>query len=181
LAKITLVTGGARSGKSRHAQALAESLPGRRVFIATCPVTDEEMRERIMRHQEDRKRGKWQTIEAPMDLDYAIRTATGYGVVLVDCLTLWVNNLMYQAEQTGGEVSEDEVARQSQKLLDACAKLDCDVIFVTNEVGLGIVPDNAMARRYRDLVGRCNQIIAAGADVVTLVTCGIPTNIKEGQ
>ena len=180
MAHIILVTGGARSGKSAYARRLAESIPGPRAFIATCPAIDEEMRQRIQRHQESRRRAKWRTIEAPLDLAYALADAKSYDVVLVDCLTLWVNNLMYDAKQTGREVYEDGIAHRSQELLAACAKLDGTVIFVTNEVGMGVVPDNALARRYRDLVGRCNQVIAESADLVTLVVCGVAMDIKEG-
>ena len=179
MAKTILVTGGARSGKSRYALAMAESLSPRRVYIATCPLMDDdEMRDRIARHRRDRATRDWQTIEEPTDLAGALRTITGPGVVLVDCLTLWVNNLMHQAHKTGRDLDEDAVASRCHEVLAACRDREAAVIFVTNEVGMGIVPDNEPARRYRDLVGRSNQVIAAGADVVTLVTCGIPLQLK---
>jgi adenosylcobinamide kinase/adenosylcobinamide-phosphate guanylyltransferase len=178
MAHITLVTGGCRSGKSAYAQQLAESLPGGRAYVATCPVTDDEMARRIDKHRQARSERQWETIEQPVDLESALGAAAGRDVVLVDCLTLWVNNLMYQAEQAGRQIDEEQVAARCGKVLGACRKRGGCVIFVTNEVGMGIVPDNALARRYRDLVGRCNQTIAAGADAVVLVSCGIPLFLK---
>lgn len=179
MARVILITGGSRSGKSGYAQAMAESLPGPRVFVATCPVVDEEMRQRILKHQRARSAGQWQTIEEPLDLVRVIRDTAATPVVLVDCLTLWINNLMYDAEQhSRPPVAEEQVADLCGEVLAACAAREGTILFVTNEVGLGIVPENHLARRYRDLVGRCNQALAAGADVVTLVTCGIPLHLK---
>ena len=188
MGKIILITGGCRSGKSAHAQHTAESLAGRHVYLATCPVSDEEMRARIARHQQQRRRHDWETVEEQVDLAGAIlRTGSGTGsendtgtIVLVDCLTLWVNNLMYEADRRGEHIEEDEVERLASQVLDVCKEHDPTVLFVTNEVGMGIVPDNALSRRYRDLVGRCNQVMAAGADEVRLVACGIPLILKGG-
>jgi len=179
VAKTILVTGGARSGKSRYALALAESLSSRRTYVATCPLMDDdEMRDRIARHRRDRASRDWRTIEEPTDLADALHKISGPGVVLVDCLTLWVNNLMYQTRENGAELDEDKMAARCREVLDVCQEREGAVIFVTNEVGMGIVPDNEPARQYRDLVGRSNQVMAAGADVVTLVTCGIPLQLK---
>lgn len=180
MARVILITGGCRSGKSDFAQTLAESLPGRRVYVATAPVIDAEMVERVRRHQAARG-ADWHTVEEPVALAKVLggEDVRGHDVVLVDCLTLWVNNLMYVAQQTGRDVSEDDVTGEAEQVVAASRALDgATVIFVTNEVGLGVVPDNPLARRYRDLVGRCNQTMAAAADVVTLVTCGIPLNLK---
>ena len=179
--KIVLVTGGARSGKSAYAQRLAETLAGPRAFIATCPVTDDEMRRRIRAHQRARKGGQFETIEEPVNLAAVLRRGGKYRVLLVDCLTLWVNNLLFEAAQRGRELDEAEIVRQSQAVLAACRRLDAHVIFVTNEVGLGIVPENALARRFRDLAGRCNQVFAAGAAEVTLLVSGLPLNLKKGK
>lgn len=178
MARIVLVTGGCRSGKSACAQRMAEDLPGRRAFVATCPPLDEEMRERIRRHREARKGSPWHTIEEEIDLAGAVRGAQGYDVVLIDCLTLWVNNLMYEAEQAGRQVEEPEVERRCRDLVAACAERPGAVILVTNEVGMGIVPGDPASRRYRDLVGRCNQVVGAAADGVILLVCGIPMKVK---
>ncbi len=177
MAEIILVTGGCRSGKSDYAQKLAESRPGRRVYVATCPIIDEEMRSRVEAHRLARADCGWDTIEQPIDLPAAI-DAADHDVLLIDCLTLWVNNLMHQADQAGSDFTEDDVRKSAGELLAACRAHSGAVVMVTNEVGMGIVPDNALARRYRDLVGRVNQIIAAEADVVTLVSCGIPLQLK---
>jgi adenosylcobinamide kinase / adenosylcobinamide-phosphate guanylyltransferase len=179
VANVVLVTGGCRSGKSAYAQRLAESYAGPRLFIATCPATDEELRQRIAAHQAARRDRGWETVEELLDLPGALRQGGEHAAVLIDCLTLWVNNLMFAAEQEGRAVGETEVTERCQAVLAAAQGLRGAVIFVTNEVGMGIVPDNAPARRYRDLVGRANQTIAAAADTVTLLTCGIPWHLKQ--
>lgn len=179
MGRITLVTGGSRSGKSLYAQRLAEAIPGRRVFIATAPVTDAEMADRVRRHREARTGLDWETAEEGVRLAETLREATGYGVALVDCLTLWVNNLMYEAEQRGAEVTEEDVAERCGELLEACRAFPGEVVLITNEVGMGIVPGDALSRRFRDLAGRCNQVVAAGADAVTLVVCGLPMCLKQ--
>ena len=181
MSRIILVTGGCRSGKSDYAQQLGESLPGGRAYIATCPITDDEMRLRIEAHKHARQGKGWTTIEQLHDLAGALESNTEFDIVLVDCITLWVSNLMHQADQQGLDIDETQIAARAQKILDACEKRSGTVILVTNEVGMSVVPHNALARQYRDLVGRANQVLAAGIDVVTLVTCGIPVNIKEPQ
>jgi adenosylcobinamide kinase/adenosylcobinamide-phosphate guanylyltransferase len=177
VAEIILITGGARSGKSRYAQELAESISGKRLFLATCPVTDEEMRQRIERHRLDRLEAGWQTVEETVNPEQVVVGNPGYKVVLIDCLTLWVNNLLFT--DAGNELSEETLSVKVRKLLEVCSGRTGTVIMVTNEVGMGIVPENELARRYRDLVGRCNQEIGAVADKVILTTCGIPMIIKE--
>lgn len=177
MAEIILISGGARSGKSRHAQTLAEARPGARLFIATSPVIDGEMQQRIERHQADRGGRNWRTVEEalrPMDI---LAGSTPEEVVLLDCLTLWISNLLFEAEEPE-LFSEDQIADLAGELVAAARQRQGVVIIVTNEVGLGIVPENPLARRFRDLVGRCNQIVAAGADRVDLVTCGIALKIK---
>jgi len=178
MAKIILITGGSRSGKSTYAQRMAESISGDRTFIATCPVIDKEMEVRIRKHREARRAGNWQTVEETIDLASAIQEASGGSVILIDCLTLWVNNLMYDAGLQDGEISEEDIVVQCRKILDVCREISGTVIFVTNEVGMGIVPDNALSRRYRDLAGRCNQVMADGADAVVFIVSGLPLNIK---
>lgn len=181
LARIVLVTGGSRSGKSEFARNLAEAVPGRRVFVATCPVVDEEMRDRIEKHKKDRSKSHWETIEEPLEVSRVLLESAGFSVFLVDCLTLWINNLMYRAQKEGATFSEEEAVEKCAELLAGCSKRDSTVIFVTNEVGSGIVPENATARLYRDIVGRCNQIIAQAAAEVYLVVCGLPITLKKGN
>ena len=198
MAEIVLVTGGSRSGKSRYAQGLAEAITGKRTFVATCPAVDAEMAERIRRHRQARGAG-WVTVEETVDLPGAIRRVVDSDVVLVDCLTLWVNNLLYEetlrsAREDGTEavtapsdpagtasMTEDEMEAHCREVLLACASLPGTVIFVTNEVGMGIVPDNPLSRRFRDLAGRCNQVIAGGADRVIFMVSGIAARIKGGE
>jgi adenosylcobinamide kinase/adenosylcobinamide-phosphate guanylyltransferase len=179
MARIIFITGGSRSGKSAHGQALAESIAGPRVYIATCPVVDEEMAARIQKHRAQRQTSDWQTIEEPIDLAGTLRGTRESSVRLIDCLTLWINNLLYQAQGQAQEVTEDDIARLCADVLSVCSELPGDVIFIANEVGMGIVPDNPLSRRYRDLAGRCNQIMAAGADRVILMISGLPLKIKN--
>lgn len=180
MAQIILVTGGARSGKSSHAQELAEKKSGSRVYVATCPVLfagdghDPEMADRIARHRDQRASRNWHTVEEPVDLARTLATLE-QSVVLVDCLTLWVNNLLYGA---ASEFTEDDVARHVAELIVVCQKRSGTVLMVTNEVGWGVVPGNKEARRFRDLVGRCNQLVGAAADQVTLVVSGQPLTLK---
>jgi adenosylcobinamide kinase / adenosylcobinamide-phosphate guanylyltransferase len=181
MAKIVLITGGCRSGKSAYAQQIAESLPPERLYVATCPVTDEEMRRRIEQHQSARRGRGWHTVEQQNDLPRVFHDHQQYNVLLVDCVTLWVNNLMYHAEREGHDVTEADVAQQCGRLLEAAQAHRGTAIFVTNEVGMGVVPDNAAARRYRDLVGRANQAIASAADSVSLMSCGIPLSVKDSR
>ncbi|RWX47632.1 adenosylcobinamide kinase; adenosylcobinamide-phosphate guanylyltransferase [Candidatus Electrothrix aarhusensis] len=177
-ADLTLITGGSRSGKSAFAQQQAEQINAPRLFIATCPRIDPEMDERIHRHQQDREGLGWQTAEVPLRLAEELERTPAGTTVLIDCLTLWINNLMYEAEQQEQEISEDQISALAEELARAAHNHQGRVFLVTNEVGLGIVPDNPLVRRYRDLVGRCNQVIAAFADQVFLVSCGIPMRFK---
>ena len=178
MAHIHLITGGARSGKSDHALRLAEECGGSRAYVATCPAEDEEMRRRVEKHRRRRRNRGWDTIEERTDLEGAVRGAE-QSVLLIDCLTLWVSNLM---AREGDELIEEEMERKSHEVLDACRDRNGAVFVVTNEVGMGVVPDNPAARRFRDLAGRTNQAFAAGADRVTLMVSGIPTDVKtEGK
>lgn len=176
---LKLVTGGARSGKSSYAQTWCEQTDLRKCFIATCPVTDPEMSERIRKHKDERYGKAWDTIEEQYDPAGVIPSLDpSYDILLIDCLTLWVNNLLYRAAQDNTTFDEQDMQTEANHLLNACNLFDGDICMVTNEVGLGIVPDNPVARKYRDLVGRCNRVIAAKADRVTLVSCGIPLQLK---
>lgn len=165
--RTRLVLGGARSGKSRHAQALAEACAGPRVFIATAQAFDTEMEERIAHHRADRG-PDWRTVEAPLALADAIADA-GEGVMLVDCLTLWSSNLL---------LSRGNIEKSTGDLIAALVGARGRIILVSNEVGWGIVPDNALARRFRDVAGRINQRVAATVDRVDLVVAGLPMRLK---
>ncbi|MFV0624894.1 bifunctional adenosylcobinamide kinase/adenosylcobinamide-phosphate guanylyltransferase [Sphingomonas sp. ac-8] len=167
--RTMLVLGGARSGKSRYAQGLAETAGGRLVFVATAQAFDAEMADRIRRHREDRD-ARWTTVEAPLDLAGAIAAADGAdAVLLVDCLTLWASNLLL-----GEEDAEAHIAA----LLEALRTARARVLLVANEVGLGIVPDNALARRFRDLAGTINQRVAAAVGGVHMTVAGLPIVVK---
>ncbi|AWN37877.1 bifunctional adenosylcobinamide kinase/adenosylcobinamide-phosphate guanylyltransferase [Methylobacterium radiodurans] len=163
---MTLVLGGARSGKSAYAEALIEARPAPWLYLATAQAWDDEMRERIALHRARRPDG-WITRDAPMDLPEAVAEATG--PVLVDCLTLWLTNLI---------LAEADVTAAGAALLAACAAAAGPVVLVGNEVGLGIVPDNALARRFRDEAGRLHQRLAAQADRVVFMVAGLPMTVK---
>ncbi len=184
MARIVVITGGSRSGKSTFAQQLAESLSETRTYLATCPVIDGEMADRIEKHRQDRQDRHWHTIEEEIDLagalDQGMREVDKKkeGVVLVDCLTLWINNLLYQAEKRGASLSEADIVAASQEVMQAARSCEGTVIFVSNEIGMGIVPDHFSGRLFRDLAGRCNQVFAREADAVVFMVSGIPMWIK---
>lgn len=170
----TLVLGGCRSGKSSHALGLAQSCGGRdNCFIATCVARDEEMCKRVERHQAERG-DRWSTVEAPLNLAKAVHEhAHSADVVLVDCLTLWVSNMLME---------ELDDAAVCERVEDLCAALDSaqsPVFLVSNEVGAGIVPENPLARRFRDLTGFANQRVAACAGKVVWMVAGIAVEIKQ--
>jgi adenosylcobinamide kinase/adenosylcobinamide-phosphate guanylyltransferase len=166
---IEFVLGGARSGKTRHALDLAEACGLRPVYVATGTAFDDEMRDRIARHREERG-PQWSTVEEPIDLASVIaRDASAGRVLLVDCLTLWLNNLMF---------AERDIAVASAGLCAALAASAGPLILVSNEVGLGIVPENALARAFRDAQGRLNQAVAKIATRVTFVAAGLPLVLK---
>lgn len=165
---VILITGGARSGKSTRAEARARSFPGQPVYIATAEALDDEMEERIARHRA-RRGTDWIEREVPLDLVPALLATDGGGARLVDCLTLWLSNLMHATHDWERDVRD---------LAGALPRLSSPVILVTNEVGLGIVPDNALARSFRDAAGIMNQIIADVADEVEFVVAGLPMKLK---
>lgn len=164
-----LVLGGARSGKSRYAQMRAEALTGKLVYLATAQAFDQEMRERIDLHRADRG-PRWSTVEEPLKLGEAISAwSRPETTVLVDCLTLWASNLI---------ISGSDVAAATEQLLHALLTAKAPVILVANEVGLGIVPENALARQFRDVAGRINQELAATVDEVVMIFAGLSVALK---
>ena len=172
LPRVTLVLGGARSGKSRFAEGLIEAHPGRPVYLATAQAGDAEMAERIRRHRA-RRGERWTTLEEPLDLPRALASVPRDNTpVLVDCLTLWLSNLMAAGRN---------VERETQSLIESLPDLRGPVVFVSNEVGLGIVPDNALARAFRDHAGFLHQSIAAAADRVYFVAAGLPMLLKKDE
>lgn len=176
--RLVLVLGGCRSGKSAFALRHAAELGSGGMFIATCPVLDDEMRERIRRHREERRGLDWDTVEEETDLAGALARCRPDGVVLIDCLTLWVNNVMHHGDVAGKPPGEDDLAALSLRMADAALARRGTTVAVANEVGLGVVPDNPLARRFRDLAGRVNQTVAARADEVYFMVAGLPTRIK---
>lgn len=165
---VILITGGARSGKSAHAEKRARSFPGRPIYIATAEALDGEMEARIAKHRK-RRATDWIEREVPLDLLQTLIDTDGDGPRLVDCLTLWLSNMMHAGRDWEHEVTKLAVFLGDQK---------SPVVFVTNEVGLGIVPDNALARSFRDAAGIMNQIIAAVANEVDFMVAGLPMKLK---
>ena len=164
--RMTLVLGGARSGKSAYAEALVEAHPAPWTYCATAPAFDAEMVERIALHRA-RRSGDWITQDVPTALPEAVAAASG--PVLVDCLTLWLTNLI---------LAEADVAAATHALRAACRAAPGPVVLVGNEVGLGIVPENALARRFRDAAGRLHQQLAQDADRVVFLVAGLPMIVK---
>lgn len=185
---MILLTGGARSGKSTLAERLIREHGERVLYIATAVVTDDEMAERIARHRQQRP-DSWDTYEGSTDLGQVIRTRGGqYDAILLECITTLVTNLMFAGfEPDDPDALPDfvEVQRQIDQQIDAliagCQACPAPVYVVTNEVGLGIVPDNALARQFRDIAGRVNQRLAAAAEQVYLVVSGLPLCLKGGS
>ena len=168
LPALSLVLGAANSGKSALAEKLARTVEGLRTYIATAEPFDEEMRAKIDAHRAARASDGWTTLEAPHDAARALQTVSA-GVVLLDCATIWLSNRLMQ---------EADLAAESADLVGAAKAAPPPVIVVSNEVGAGIVPENALARRFRTAQGRLNQDLAAAADLVVLVTAGLPLVLK---
>jgi adenosylcobinamide kinase/adenosylcobinamide-phosphate guanylyltransferase len=169
--RLVLVLGGARSGKSSFALREASALPGRKAYIATAQAFDPEMQEKIKKHRAERDSG-WDTFEEPSDLSRLLAEISNtHDVVLIDCLTLWLSNLM---------LADKNVEKEMEAFISSLATVHCSVFTVSNEVGMGIVPANEIARRFRDFAGTLNQRVAAAADQVYLVIAGVPLKIKEG-
>lgn len=169
--KSVFVIGGARSGKSAFALKLAESIGGNRIYVATAEALDGEMEERIGRHRKERS-ASWETVEEPLDIAGRLSGASTGSVVLIDCLTLWVNNLVSSG------LDDDKVVEEARRLSEAIKGARSSVIAVSNELGLGIVPENSLARRFRDLSGIVNREAAGACGEVYFVAAGIPLKMK---
>lgn len=185
MSKIILVTGGARSGKSNFAESLCKKQNNRTAYIATSVAFDEEMKSRIKKHQEDRPK-KWKTFEIYRDIYSIIEDVSKeHDTVILDCVTLLVNNLMFNSDididkATTEEIDELEsyIKDQVSKLIEEVKKTDLYFVMVTNEIGLGVVPSYKLGRIYCDFAGRINQMLGKSSDEVYFTVCGIPTKIK---
>ncbi|MCT7377661.1 bifunctional adenosylcobinamide kinase/adenosylcobinamide-phosphate guanylyltransferase [Chelativorans salis] len=166
--QLTFVLGGARSGKSRHGEALIEAHPAPWSYIATAQAFDEEMRARITEHRA-RRDERWTVLEAPLELGEALSAIDEGRPVLVDCLTLWLTNVM---------LAGHDVEAKCQQLAEVLKRPRGPWVLVSNEVGFGIVPDNTMARQFRDAAGKLNQMVAAEADSVVFMVAGLPMKVK---
>ena len=171
--ETVFVTGGARSGKSSFAYDLAESMSNHKVYIATAQPLDEEMKERIEKHRKGRGPG-WDTIEEPIKLAEVLNDVQkSYDLVLIDCITLWISNLLGLYTESGEYVLDDV-----RKLVHVCKRSDCHLIVVSNEVGMGIVPENPLARLFRDISGKANQMLAGVSSSVFFMVSGLPLQVK---
>jgi len=170
--RIILITGGARSGKSRYAEERARETGARLLYVATAEAGDDEMSQRIAAHCA-RRGDEWTTIEAPVEIARAVRENRGFDAAVVDCVTLWLSNLVERADDTA-------IERAVEEFIAAVRGFDAPAFIVTNELGSGIVPENALARRFRDLAGRTNQRLAEAADEVVLMVAGLPIFAKKG-
>jgi adenosylcobinamide kinase/adenosylcobinamide-phosphate guanylyltransferase len=168
--KTTLVLGGARSGKSAFAEKLASESALEKIYIATATAGDDEMCARITHHK-TRRGDTWRTVEEPLDLaGVCAREARSGHILLVDCLTLWLSNLMH---------AEHDIETETQRLTEVLQQRSCPVVLVSNEIGLGLVPETALGRQFRDEQGRLNQRVAACVDEVAFVVAGLPLWIKR--
>ena len=168
LSQLTFVLGGAASGKSLYAESLVTDTGAPRVYIATGEAWDDEMRAKIAAHVDQRGPG-WRTLEAPLDVAPALASVAEDEVALLDCATMWMSNHL---------LAENDLEAETARLLDALAACKGKVVVVSNEVGMGIVPENALARRFRDVQGRLNKRLAAAADTVLFVAAGLPLTMK---
>jgi adenosylcobinamide kinase/adenosylcobinamide-phosphate guanylyltransferase len=177
MAKTIFITGGARSGKSRFAEGVAHRFGTPLGYLATAQTLDDEMAERIQKHRL-RRGDAWQTVEEPLHLPQALTCCDGTcKALLVDCLTLWLSNLLFHYQEQG-EDAEARIMEDVQRLTATLGAMRTPVIVVSNEVGQGIVPENRLARRFRDIAGQANQLLAAMADEVHVVISGIPLRLK---
>jgi adenosylcobinamide kinase / adenosylcobinamide-phosphate guanylyltransferase len=170
--KLIFITGGVRSGKSQFALELAQKFPDPKAYLATAQALDAEMTERIQKHKDNRPRN-WRTLEEPRRVSEILKKEGGqFGLILLDCLTLWVSNLMM------GDWSEAQILEEADRLIRMSRLVKGSLIIVSNEVGLGVVPDNPAARSFRDLCGWIHQRVAREADDVFFMIAGLPQKLK---
>lgn len=173
MARIVFITGGTRSGKSAFAQSLAERQQGALLYVATAGIQDEEMAQRVSRHRSARGE-RWQTLEEPLLLAERLPpAATGKGAVLLDCITLWLTNQLFHCDER-----EERVLDEAERFLQALPTVTAPLFIVSNELGSGIVPENRLARQFRDLAGEVNRRLASVADEAYLVVAGLPLRLK---
>ena len=172
MGKVVFITGAVRSGKSKLAVDLAKKSTKNILFLASCNPLDEEMKERVLEHKQARP-GDWKTIEEPINVSAVIEKAKADELVIFDCLTLWISNIMLQLDT--GELINEKI----EELIIVLRQVKADIIIVSNEVGWGIVPENKLARQFRDIVGITHQKLAGLSDEVFLVTAGIAQKLKE--
>lgn len=178
MGRVIFITGGARSGKSSFALKEATRFGGKKVYIATAEPLDEEMKDRIERHKKERGED-WIAIEEPLKISELIKELKGkYDMLLLDCLTLWLSNLMLAGKELSGEIEEFITTLKDFKNPSSFSLQPSALFIVSNEIGMGVVPENELARRFRDLAGMTNQKVAKIADEVYLVISGIPVKIK---
>ena len=170
------IVGGCKSGKSRHALELAEQICcDKRIFVATCVPYDDEMKKRVALHQKERC-NSWSAIDVPVFVPEAIlKNNQKENVIIVDCLTLWITNLLMELKE------QEEILSHIKRLVESIKKVKCSVVLVSNEVGAGIVPENKLARLFRDLAGTANQNVAAACDTVIWMVAGIPVPVKKSR
>jgi adenosylcobinamide kinase/adenosylcobinamide-phosphate guanylyltransferase len=170
--KFIFILGGVRSGKSSYAVNLAKSTGKRIVFIATCIPADSEMKQRVRLHKKSRP-ATWKVVEEAIDIDSALaKIKARYDAILIDCMGLFISNLM------AAETNDKKIEGKVRRVIEQIKRRSTDVIIVSNEVGMGVVPDNLLARRFRDLLGKTNQMLAQNADTVIMMHAGIATVIK---
>jgi len=177
MTKITLIAGGARSGKSAFALSRLLESKGEKYYLATSPMVDSEMNERILNHKKEREGLNIKTIEEEIKIGKIFKDLSSRSVLILDCLTLWINNLLFH----NPDLSEFQVEEETRKSFDKSQLSLDEIIVVTNEVGMGIVPIDSETRRYRDLLGRANQVIGEICDAAYFISCGLPLKLKENE